>query len=153
MHRWSDKGIDWSGIDAAAGSIGDFCRKWGRLGGQAKEKYGTVRFYANFGYLSLSNIIYPGYVYSKFPDWLWKLDCDYIGPFLRFFFEKSFVSWQKFVYNKAYWRALRKWPHLRAEILNSADYIELIKGVSRVEGKKTHILGWDGSIIATWEKM
>jgi len=126
------------------------CRKWGFLGGQAKEKYGELRFYAKFGWLSLHTLIYPGYVYSQFPNWLWRLDCRYIGPTLRFFFERPFVWWQIKVYNWAYQRALARHPHLRAEILNSADYHEFIKGCCRKEGKDTIILGWNGEEIGRW---
>lgn len=150
MHQWGDEGVDWNGIESAAEYIATFCRRWAFLGGQYKEKYGTVRFYASFGCLSLHNIIYPGYYYNQFPKWLWNLDCDYIGPCLRFLFEKLFIRWQKFIYNMAYQRALKKWQHLRAEILCGADWIELIKGVTRKEDNTIHILGWNDEIIGGW---
>lgn len=153
MHQWGDPGVDWSGIGDAAEFISSYCKRQGLLGGQSKEKYGTVRFYAHFGYLSLHSIIYPGYMYSQFPKWLWKMDIYYIGPFLRFFFEKPFVWWQKKVYNRAYWKALKKWPHLRAEILCGADRPELIKGVTRQDGKTLHILGWNGENIGGWTQV
>lgn len=127
MHSWGDENVDWNGINDAAEYIGRFCRKWGRIGGQFKEKYGTVRFYATFGYLNLHTLIYPGYVYSQFPSWLWSADLEYIGPFLRFFLGKLFIRWQKYIYNKAYCRAVKQWPHLRGEILCCADYSEFIK--------------------------
>lgn len=128
MHKWGDEGVDWKGIDDAASYIGDFCRKWGRLGGQSKEKFGTVRFYAHFGWLNLHTLIYPGYVYSQFPKWLWHLDIFYFGPVMRVFFERPFLWWQKQVYTLAYARALKRWPHLKKEILCCADYSELIPG-------------------------
>ena len=40
MWRWGDENVDWNGIEAAACFIADYCRRWGRFGGQAKEKYG-----------------------------------------------------------------------------------------------------------------
>lgn len=150
MYNWGDENVDWNGINNAADFISDFCRKWGRLGGQSKEKYGTVRFYARFDKLSLHTLIYPGYVYNQFPDWLWKLDCSYLGQVLRFFFEPLFQKWRTEVYNIAYQKALKKWPHLRAEILCSADFPEIIKGVTRRDGKDLHILGWNGEILSTW---
>lgn len=126
MHEWGDKEVDWVGIDDAAEYIGVFCRRWARLGGQAKEKYGTVRFYVNFGRVSLHTLVYPGYVYNQFPNWLWSLDCKYIGPTLRFVFGKISFKWQKYIYRKAYFNAIKKWPHLREEILCCADYKEYI---------------------------
>lgn len=127
MHNWSDSDFDWKALNGAINIIGPTCRKYGLLGGQIKEKYGTLRFYAMFGYLSLHTLIYPGYVYSQFPKWLWTLDIKYIGPILRFFFERPFVWWQKKVYNYAYQKAVKKYPHIRKEILCAADYPEFIK--------------------------
>lgn len=126
MHQWGDKNVDWNGIESAASYLGSYCRRWGRFGGQTKEKFGTVRFYAHFGSLSLHTIIYPGYYYSQFPTWLWKLDIKFIGPILNKLFGKIFFSWQKFIYNKAYQNALKKWPHLKEEILCCADHPEFI---------------------------
>jgi hypothetical protein len=127
MHDWSDKSVDWRGIDEAAEFIGSYCRSRALLYGQTKEKYGTVRFYVSFGGLSLHSICYPGYVYSQFPKWLWILDCDYIGPTLNFLFGKLLFKWQKFIYSRAYELALKKWPHLVEEIVSASDHPELIK--------------------------
>lgn len=124
MHNWGEEGVDWKGIDDAATYIHGYCLKWAFLGGQSKEKYGTVRFYAHFGWLSLHGLIYPGYAWNQFPKWLWKLDCNIIGPALRFFFERPFVAWQRYIYKRAYRSAVRKWPHLKEEILVCADYPE-----------------------------
>lgn len=37
--------------------------------------------------------------------------------------------WQRFIYRLAYRIAIRKWPHLRQEILNGADWDETLKGL------------------------
>jgi len=129
MHSWDDPGVDWKGIDAAASYIGDFCRRWARLGGQTKEKFGQIRFYARFSNMSLHGLIYPGYVYSQFPKWLWRTDISYITPVLEFLFGKLFHKWQTFIYRQAYKRAVKKWPHLRKEILSAADQDQLLKGI------------------------
>lgn len=47
-------------LDKIAYEIHDYCVLWGRLGGQAKEKFDTVRFYAQFG-LSLHSLVYIKY--------------------------------------------------------------------------------------------
>lgn len=146
---WGDEKVDWEGIDLAANYISSYCRRYGRLGGHSKEKYGEIRFDASFGYLSLHTLIYPGYYYSQFPKWLWELDVDYIGPVLQKLFEGLFVKWQKHIYSKAYIKALKKWPHLRSNILCGADWPELIKGATRREGKDLHVLGLGGEILST----
>ena len=153
MHYWGDEGVDWDGINAAASFISQYCIRYGRLGGSAKEKYGTVRFSAHFGSLGLHTLIYPGYAYNQFPDLLWHIDYKYISPFMSTLFGRPFAKWQEFIYNRAYQKALKLWPHLRAEILVDADYVELIKGVTKTEDNKTHIIDSDGSILATWEKL
>lgn len=153
-HEWGDDWPYWKDLDNCVSYVYTYSRRWGRLGGQVKEKFGSLRFYASFGYLSLHTLTYPGYVYSQFPKWLWKLDIDYIGPILRFFFEKPFVKWQMIIYNRLYQNCLKKWPHLRAEILCGADYPELIKGATRIEETdkeiSTIILGWQGEEIGRW---
>lgn len=152
MHKWGDQGVDWNGINDAAEYIGEFCKRWGRIGGQYKEKYGTVRFYAQFCH-SILSLTHPGYAhYGPYPKWLCTFDIYYGRALLKYTGLAWFFSkWQPFIYNLAYQRALKKWPHLRAEILDCADHIELIKGVWRKEGNKTHILGWNDEIITTWK--
>lgn len=152
MHDWSDKSVDWKGVGDAAEYIETFCKRWARLGGQSKEKYGTVRFYANFGVFNLLSLTHPGYChYGPYPKWLIHFDI-YYSPTI---FKWSGLAWifskiQPAIYSKAYINAIHRWPHLRAEILVDADYVELIKGVTRREGNDLHVLGWNGEIISTW---
>jgi hypothetical protein len=129
MHHWDDDKLDWAGINGACDILYSTSRRWGRLGGQVKEKFGTVRFYASFGHLSLHTLIYPGYVYSQFPKWLWRLDIYITGPILDKLFGRLFVWWQTKVYRYAYKKALKAYPHLREEILCAADYRELLEGL------------------------
>ena len=152
MHEWGETGVDWRGINDAAEFIGEYCRKWGRIGTSSKEKYGTVRVYTDIGYISLHSLVYPGRVHNNFPSWLWNLDIDYIGPALNKIFGRLFIRWQERVYYKAYKKAIYKWPHLRAEILVCADHLDLLSDGSLVftVGNKIEILGWDGEVIAMW---
>lgn len=131
MARWGDENVDWEGINNAAQFIHDFCVRWGRLGGDYKEKYGTVRFYAKFGCYSLFSITHPGYVsyYSTWP-WFAKFDLRYGNKFVYYTgIQLFFNTIQPLVYRQAYKRAVKKWPHLRTEILCAADYSELLKGI------------------------
>jgi hypothetical protein len=152
MHRWGDGFPYFDDVDNAAYDIRRFCIRWGRLGGQAKEKYGTVRFYTNFGVRGLHSLTHPGYChYAWYPRWLIYLDIYHLPKFfywtgIQWFFSK----WQPFIYNLAYKRALKKYPHIEAEILSDADYPELIKGHTRSEGNKLHILNTRGETVATW---
>jgi len=59
MHDWGEKDFDWGGLADATHIVHDTCVRWGRLGGQAKEKFGQLRFYAGFGNLSLHSLMYP----------------------------------------------------------------------------------------------
>jgi hypothetical protein len=152
MWQWGDENVDWNGINNAAEYIGSFCKRWGRLGGQTKEKYGTVRFYAQFGAYSLFSITHPGYVsyWSTWPWYKW-FDLRFGHKVMRYSgLQWLFNKWQPIVYSMAYHRALRKWPHLQAEILSDADYPELIKGLTRQEGNKLHVLDLNGKIVTTW---
>lgn len=128
MHKWGDSNVDWAGIENAATFIHNYCVKWARLGGDFKEKYGTVRFYANFG-LSLHSLIYPGYQRSMFSTWLWRADIYYISPVLNKLFGRIFFKWQSTVYRKSYKLAIKKWPHLKNEIINGADHKEFLEGL------------------------
>lgn len=131
MRRWGDKDVDWNGINDAAVYICDFCAFWGRFGGQAKEKFGTVRFYASFGCYSLISITHPGYHFTR---GIWQPYVKFDNAFGEYIVRFSGLQlllnwWQPKVYRLAYKKALQKWPHLREEILCCADYNELLEGL------------------------
>ncbi len=129
MHRWGDEGVDWKGISEAARYIGSGLRKWGRVTVlDYKEKYGTVRVYCVFGWSQIHSAVYPGYAYSQFPKWLWVLDCR-LGYHLMRPLNWVVVPIQKRMYRRYYAAAVRKWPHLRSEILDAADFSELLEGI------------------------
>lgn len=119
-------------LDEAADFISGYCRTWGRMGGQSKEKYGTVRFYVNFYICSLHNLFYPGYYYyTQYPKWIHWLDVHFFEPILSRFFAGLLFRWQKKVYSDAYNKAVRKWPHLTYEILCCADWPEYIENYDK----------------------
>lgn len=127
MHDWGNDKVDWKGISEAAEYIALNLRKWGRVGvTDYKEKYGTVRVYCNFGWYQLHSITHPGWAYSQYPKWLWSLDCLYLSRIVRYA-NPLIIPYQIWLYKYLYGRALRKWPHLRLEILSGADYNELFK--------------------------
>ena len=136
-HDWSNQDFDWGGLSKAMDIIRTYATDIGRVGGQLKEKWGQIRFYAHFagGWLNLHTIIYPGYVYCQFPKWLWNLDHNKYFRMLFIPFMKPFFLWQKYWYNKAYQMACKAYPHLKPEILFAADYPELIDGAQEYAEK------------------
>jgi hypothetical protein len=129
MHDWSDRNVDWKGISDAARYIAEYLVRWGRVGVRDyKEKYGTVRVYCSLGWYQFHSITHPRAAYSRYPPWLWRLDCRYGWRIFRP------VNWlvipfHKWLYRRAYRNAVRKWPHLREEILRAADFDELLRGL------------------------
>lgn len=130
MHHWGDKGVDWKGIEDAAAFIGRNLRRWGRVDvSQTKEKYGTARVYCSFGFYEvLHGFFYPGHSYYHMPAWLVRVDHFisfklHLGQMLT----AVMVPYQKRLYTFLYGRALKKWPHLRMEILSGADWSELLR--------------------------
>lgn len=132
MHRWGDKDFTdemFNDVENAAREIGEFCRKWGRINvRQTKEKYGTARVYCSFGWTQLFSITHPGYVYSRYPQWLWSLDVFYISRII------TRLNWvvvplHTRLYRYAYKRTIKRYPHIRSEILWAADYPECLKNL------------------------
>lgn len=115
----------------AAEDIGLFLRRVGRVPvREYKEKYGTVRVYCNLGWYNLHCIFYPGYAYCQFPKWLWHLDVYYGNKLLRYTgIQWLSVKYHIFLYRLAYKRAVAKYPEIRQQILGSADWSELLKGL------------------------
>jgi hypothetical protein len=152
MHEWGDGFAYFNDVEQAAQEIKEFCVRWGRLGGQAKEKYGTVRFYAKFGVRGLHSLTHPGWAgYAWYPRWLIIADIYYFPKLFKWTGITWFFSkWQPFIYSTAYKRALKKYPHIQKEIISQADYHELIKGHTRKVGNKLHVLDLEGKVVSTW---
>jgi hypothetical protein len=129
MHIWGDGFLYFSDVEKAAEEIGVFCARWGRIGVmQTKEKYGTARVYCHFGVWGFHSLILPRYAYNQWPKWLWNLDCD-IGTKILSPFNKILIPYQKWIYLLAYKKAIKKYPHIREEILNGADWHELLENL------------------------
>ena len=132
MHSWGDGFKYFDDVGEAADFIGDYLRKWGRVGvRQTKEKYGTVRVYCSLGWSNLHDLLWPGYVYNQWKSpWLWKLEV-YFWPKVFHRTGLGYLSYvyHKLLYRRAYKLAVKRWPHIRKEILNGADYRELLRGL------------------------
>jgi hypothetical protein len=134
MHQWGTEGVDWAGISEAARFIATNLVRWGRVGVRDwKEKYGTVRVYCGLGWYQLHSITHPRHCFARYPQWLWALDCR-VGSRIVRPLNWLVVPYHKWLYRRVYGQALKKWPHLRLEILAGADYAELLQpfGVHRI---------------------
>ena len=130
MHIWGTPGIDWKGINDAADWIGCFLVRWGRVSvTDTKEKWGTARVYCRFGWTQLHDITHPRYVYLQYPKWLIKADFSFFMPIISRTIGRWIVPYHEFLYRTAYKMAIKKWPHLKLEILNGADYPELLENL------------------------
>lgn len=126
MHDWSDSSVDWKGIDDAARWIATQLVRYGRVNVRDyKEKWGTVRVYLSFGWHQFHSITHPRHCYSRYPKWLWHLDCKYGNLILRPI-SQPVLRYQTWLYRKVYQLAVKKWPHLEKEITRAADYRELL---------------------------
>lgn len=143
MHNWGQEGVDWAGISDAAEYIASSLRKWRVNVTDHKEKFGTVRVYLFWGWSSLHCITHPGYHYCQYPKdgWLYKLNySSVVYYFLRRVVNPILIPLQQRLYTYVYGQAIKKWPHLRHEILEGADYSELLgkHGVHRIPKGKDY---------------
>lgn len=127
MHSWGDGFKYFGEVGQAADEIGQFCRRWGRINVTCtKEKWGSARVYCSFGWSQLFSITHPGYVYSRYPEWLWSFDIRYLSRLISKF-NFIVVPYQRLIYRLAYRRAIKKYPMIVREILGGADWDELLE--------------------------
>jgi len=58
-----------------------------------------------------------------------KLDCAYGTKIIPFVFNWFIVLYHKWLYRKLYQNAVKKYPHLKEEILCMADFPKLLKEI------------------------
>jgi len=132
MHSWGDDFKYFEDVGQCAEEIGAFCVRWGRIGvTSTKEKYGTVRVYCVFGLYSLHSLLFPRFVFRhpSFPLWLYRLDSKIMSPAFQAL-GRPLVWYQIKIYRLAYRRALKRYPHIKEEILSDADYPEYLEGLA-----------------------
>jgi hypothetical protein len=141
MHYWGDGDFDWEKFGQV---VSFFCAQSNkyRIGGQIKEKYGTLRWYAHFNGYALHDLFWPGHVYfyryqqPSFWHWSVRWAQPVLGRMLKIvdmrirkweWFQKKCVKFQVTKYVETYEKALRKWPEFKEEIMMAADHQELLK--------------------------
>lgn len=137
MHQWGDKWFKRYGsrLDRACDRLRKLTKRF-RLGGDIKEKYGTLRFYVKF-HSQLHDLIWPGYVYNQYPyDWMWSFDlwltCS--SGLQTCLYWRLVGKWilriQYFGYRWSYSKLVKEFRSIKKEILSAADYRqELLKGL------------------------
>jgi hypothetical protein len=111
----------------AAYFIHQYLVRYGRISvTQSKEKFGTVRVYCSLGYWGFFSLLNPGHVYVHWPKWLYGLDLKYGRPVMQLF-NKIVVPYHKFIYRRAYKKAVEKYPFVEERILRTADFPDLLE--------------------------
>ncbi len=134
MHQWGDKDFDWEGLDQVVRYVDKRLKRWRIDVRQTKEKFGCLRCYCSLGVQMFHQLIWPGYSYNQYPwHWLWRLDISlhWIWPVLN----RIILPIHCRVYRTTYRKAVKRWPHLRKEILCCADWPELLdESIPRPKG-------------------
>lgn len=130
-HYWGDEDFDWIGLNYVVNYIDKNLKRWGRVGvRQTKEKWGNLRCYCSLGWNSLLSITHPGWThYKPYPKWLRKLDIFYLSKIIPILFNWALEPYHCWLYRKLYSNMVKKFPHLREEIICCADYPKLLKGL------------------------
>lgn len=146
-HDWGDDTFDWNSLNEAIHLIYKMC-KFFRIGCHIKEKYGTIRASFYFFDGSFHSFMYPGYVYYQYSNW--KM-CKFIQKYTKIDIAKKLlradiwlasyhnnwynklvvspIKWIQFNfgYKTAIKMAIKKFPHIKEEIICNMPHKELFK--------------------------
>jgi hypothetical protein len=103
-------------------------RRFARLYGGGKEKYGHYIQYYSLWRGALFDLIQP---HGAYVSPRWRVLAYDIDPILVKIFDKTGLRWlftqyQLFIYNIVMQRAVKKWPHLKRELLSNTSFPESI---------------------------
>jgi hypothetical protein len=130
-HDWSDKDFDWNALYDAERIVHFWAWRIGRVGGQLKEKFGTLRYYCQFSDGTLQSLMYPGYARIVHPWFYWNIDVPIVQRIAKYTGLLYLIhKYQAFFYRLAYKKAVAKYPHIRDEILVDAGAQELVEGIA-----------------------
>lgn len=124
-HYWGDEDFDWKALTGCQKIIYKYHR-YGFLGAHCKEKYGTLRWSPDLGWISLHALIYPGYHRNMWSRLMTEIDVEIITPVLRKVLGRPIIWWQKKVYYWIYKKMVKTYPHIKEEILEAADWPEYL---------------------------
>jgi hypothetical protein len=129
IHLWGEKDFDWDGLNAAIAFIAEGLLKRRINVRQYKEKFGGARIYCSLGLLSFEQLLRPGHCFSRWPYWARWLDYSRLAHVIRKVLNLVVYPYHCRVYREHYRLAVIMWPHLRAEILEPADWPKVLEGL------------------------
>lgn len=121
----------------------DIFWRWSRIGfigGQQKEKYGTIRWYATIKpIMNIHDIFKIGHVAYRWCPLKHPVK-DFLNNLSKYFFGLKSIIWltskyQILIYNIAYRHALLASPGYEKQILGSCDHREIIWGYEKLKAK------------------
>lgn len=116
-HEWGDDSFDWKSLYEAIGIGTKVMGRFGRIGVNSKEKFGTARWNLSFFRGQMHDLTHPGYYRSQYPQWLWSFDVTY-RP-LRFLIP-IIGFWQKLVVKVTFSYLCGRYLHIADEIVMDA---------------------------------
>ena len=117
--------------------------RWSRIGfigGQQKEKYGSIRWYAHIGSINnLHDIMKIGHVCYRWDPLDYPV-LDFLNNMSKFLFKLKPVQYLTYkymvlIYNLAYRHAMLASPGYEAEVLRSCYHTDVIWGYKKLEKK------------------
>ena len=115
-HHWDDKDFDWKALYSAESYGSNFMKRFGNIGVDSKEKYGTIRWNLFLFDGSLHSFTHPGYHYVQYPKWMYKFATKRYLKFLC----PIITNYQKLIVRLAFRNMCNKWSHIVKEILCDA---------------------------------
>lgn len=128
-HEWGDNSFDWKSLYKAINQGTWIMKTIGRIGVHSKEKWGSARWSIYLFDGSMHSLTHPGYVYSQYPDWLWKFDVRYrplrfLVPIIQF--------WQLIIVKMTFWYLCYRFPHIEKELVKDAPWELLPKRLKKL---------------------
>lgn len=130
-HDWNEDSFDWHSLGKACNFF-LYLRSIGRVQiSSTKEKYGTMRleflFWAGHYHEFMHSMIYPGRLFIKWPYLVRLIDMYVFTPIARYSGLCRLVTmYQRLVFNVLTIIAVKKWPHIRYEIMSELEFRDLL---------------------------
>lgn len=124
QHNWGDEEFDWMALDNAIRHMDKVMRRWRIQVRQSKEKWGQARIYCSLGLAWWPQLTHPGYQWNPWPKWARRF--AYGPTWLLDLANVLVVPIHKWAYLHAYRGAVKRWPHIKHEIMDAADFEPLL---------------------------
>jgi len=163
-HYWGEENFDWDALYKACRFFDVNLKRWARLCVHTKEKYGTMRL-EYLGYNEgIYGLIYPGRLWLNYPGptvtkkphksirkyfpeghtyqvGLFRVIDDFITAIARKCgLSRLFYRYQRLVFNIITFIAVKKWPHIKDEIMDEYDFKYLL--YDWVKKKVNYVCNW-----------